>query len=173
MSLGATATCTRTTSRGCLHAFSFFGEYPTGTGVWIYRNVIDLRGPVALLPTEVGRRRTLHAGRSRAAVPLPVRRTPLRRPRFADLGADSVLSKHGDRTGPGLPQLLCPGMGRSHAVDSAVGPKQHLRSVGRVAGYGRARDHRGTHGRRESAVWHDGRASELQREIGSAAVGSV
>lgn len=30
----------------CLHAFSFFGEYQTGSGVQIYRNVIDLRSPV-------------------------------------------------------------------------------------------------------------------------------
>jgi hypothetical protein len=31
---------------GCLHVFSFAGNYPVGKGVWIYRNVIDLRGPV-------------------------------------------------------------------------------------------------------------------------------
>jgi hypothetical protein len=30
----------------CLHAFAFFGEYPVGKGVAIYRNVIDLRAPV-------------------------------------------------------------------------------------------------------------------------------
>ncbi len=30
----------------CLHVFSFFGNYPTGSGVYIYRNVIDLRPPV-------------------------------------------------------------------------------------------------------------------------------
>jgi hypothetical protein len=31
----------------CLHAFSFAGKYEAGAGVWIYRNVIDLRRGVA------------------------------------------------------------------------------------------------------------------------------
>lgn len=31
----------------CLHAFSYHGNYPAGSGVWAYRNVIDLRRPVA------------------------------------------------------------------------------------------------------------------------------
>lgn len=31
----------------CLAVFSFFGDYPVGSGVWIYRNLIDLRPPVA------------------------------------------------------------------------------------------------------------------------------
>ncbi len=30
----------------CLHAFSFAGEHPTGSGVYIFRNLIDLRSPV-------------------------------------------------------------------------------------------------------------------------------
>lgn len=29
----------------CLHAFAFAGEYKPGAGVWVYRNVFDLRGP--------------------------------------------------------------------------------------------------------------------------------
>lgn len=30
----------------CLHVFAFHGNYEPGSGVWIYRNVIDLRPPV-------------------------------------------------------------------------------------------------------------------------------
>ncbi len=46
MSLGGDVHIYQNYVSRCLHAFSFFGEYPTGGGVWIYRNVVDLRGPV-------------------------------------------------------------------------------------------------------------------------------
>ena len=46
MSLGGDVHIFQNTISRCLHAFSFFGEYPVGRGVWIYRNVIDLRAPV-------------------------------------------------------------------------------------------------------------------------------
>ncbi|MCI0460606.1 MAG: DUF1565 domain-containing protein [Gemmataceae bacterium] len=34
----------------CLHVFAFFGKYETGSGVYVYRNVIDLRPPVHYFP---------------------------------------------------------------------------------------------------------------------------
>lgn len=46
MSLGGDVHIYQNYISRCLHAFSFFGEYPVGAGVWIYRNVIDLRAPV-------------------------------------------------------------------------------------------------------------------------------
>lgn len=46
MRLGGDVHVYQNTISRCLHAFSFFGEYPVGKGVWIYRNVIDLRAPV-------------------------------------------------------------------------------------------------------------------------------
>jgi hypothetical protein len=46
MSLGGDVHIYQNRISRCLHAFSFFGEYPVGKGVWIYRNVVDLRAPV-------------------------------------------------------------------------------------------------------------------------------
>ena len=46
MSLGGDVHIYQNRISRCLHAFSFFGEYPVGKGVWICRNVVDLRAPV-------------------------------------------------------------------------------------------------------------------------------
>ncbi|MFT7643633.1 MAG: hypothetical protein ACI9G1_005399 [Pirellulaceae bacterium] len=46
MSLGGDVQIYQNRISRCLHAFSFFGEFPVGKGVAIYRNVIDLRAPV-------------------------------------------------------------------------------------------------------------------------------
>jgi hypothetical protein len=52
MSLGGDLHIYQNTISRCLHAFSFFGEYPVGRGVWIYRNVIDVRAPVHYFQPE-------------------------------------------------------------------------------------------------------------------------